>query len=490
MMATTEQAAVIAAIKNADDVKVQAYAGTGKTSTIVEGAKQSGKTGLYLAFSRDAMLDAQKRMPATCEAKTFHSLAYRMENVGRLYGEVATSIRMPANKLATLLNIDVPETEVPGVVTAVKMTLRRFMQSDARGVKTYHVPYIALSKLDGAQRDERQSMIVGAATRLWGMVVDPKFRAIGILHDAYLKLWQLHGARLPFIPEVVFLDEAQDLNEVNIAIVQSWMQKAQIVVVGDDNQSIFMWRGAQNALQKMPIDKQLHLTQSHRFGHAIAEIGTDVIRCLREGPQVQPLIGTDSIDSKVVYDGMPEGPHTILCRSNMGLMEETLNVVSSGKSCCVVGKLDEAIRLLESAWFLSQGQVDRVTHPDIQMAGDWDGLVAASEDDSELALAVRRVTEYGSRIPRIIRELKLGVASDERDAEMIISTAHKAKGREWDVVRLSGDFKEPFQFDKKTSKWKAIEEERNLLYVAATRAKRTLYANQSLMATVAMSKSS
>lgn len=172
----------------------------------------------------------------------------------------------------------------------------------------------------------------------------------------------------------------------------------------------------------------------------------------------------------------------------MGLMEETLQVIQDGKSVCVVGKLDEAIKLLESAWYLSQGQNDRVTHPDIAMAGDWEGLEEASKDDPELGLAVRRVKEYGGRIPRIIRELKLGVCTDERDAEITISTAHKAKGREWDVVRLAGDFKDPFMYNKKTQKWEACEEERNLLYVAATRARKAMYANQAVMSTVAMSK--
>ncbi len=486
MNRTPEQDAIIQMVQGGQDLKVQAYAGTGKTSTIVD-AGNDGRAGLYLAFSRDAMLDAQKRMPANVESKTFHSLAYRMENVGRIYGEVASNIRLPAIKLASMLKLDVPETELTGVVTAVKMTLRRFMQSDARQIKPYHVPHIATAKLNGTQSENRKELLVGGATRLWGMIIDPKFRAIGILHDAYLKLWQLHGARLPFIPEVVFLDEAQDLNEVNIAIVQSWMNQAQVVVVGDDNQSIFMWRGAQNALRKMPIEQELQLTQSFRFGSEVAEVGTHIIRCLRKD-SVPPLVGSPQRETKVLWDGRPEGKYTILTRTNMGLMEETLELVSAGKSVCVVGKLDEAIKLLESAFYLSQGERDRVTHPDIQMAGDWEGLEEAAKDDNELALAVRRVKEYGGRIPRIIRELKLGVCTDERDAEIVVSTAHKAKGREWDVVRLAGDFKDPFTYNKKTTQWEASEEERNLLYVAATRAKKTMYANQAVMSTVAMTK--
>jgi superfamily I DNA/RNA helicase len=53
----------------------------------------------------------------------------------------------------------------------------------------------------------------------------------------------------------------------------------------------------------------------------------------------------------------------------------------------------------------------------------------------------------------------------EEDADVTVSTAHKAKGREWDAVQLAGDFPEPE---------KQGDEELRLLYVACTRAKREL----------------
>jgi hypothetical protein len=49
----------------------------------------------------------------------------------------------------------------------------------------------------------------------------------------------------------------------------------------------------------------------------------------------------------------------------------------------------------------------------------------------------------------------------EKDADVIVSTAHKAKGREWDHVRIENDFPPEIQGDA----------EFRLLYVAVTRAK-------------------
>ena len=61
------------------------------------------------------------------------------------------------------------------------------------------------------------------------------------------------------------------------------------------------------------------------------------------------------------------------------------------------------------------------------------------------------------------------------DADITFTTAHKSKGREWSQVYIAEDFKNP---DKSG---KLPEQERNLLYVAATRATDKLFVNDSIM---------
>ena len=56
------------------------------------------------------------------------------------------------------------------------------------------------------------------------------------------------------------------------------------------------------------------------------------------------------------------------------------------------------------------------------------------------------------------------LVSEDR-ADVVISTAHRAKGREWNNVRLQGDFLHTDDMD---------DEDLRLAYVAITRAKRTL----------------
>lgn len=68
------------------------------------------------------------------------------------------------------------------------------------------------------------------------------------------------------------------------------------------------------------------------------------------------------------------------------------------------------------------------------------------------------------------------VAHKEESASVTVLTGHKAKGREWDTVRLHSDF-EPKKFHR-ADPVKPImnEEEARLLYVAATRPRLKLIA--------------
>jgi hypothetical protein len=61
---------------------------------------------------------------------------------------------------------------------------------------------------------------------------------------------------------------------------------------------------------------------------------------------------------------------------------------------------------------------------------------------------------------------------------VILTTAHKSKGREWDNVILADDYPSPY--DSKGRYIGLHEQERNLLYVACTRAKKRLRYNDSV----------
>lgn len=59
--------------------------------------------------------------------------------------------------------------------------------------------------------------------------------------------------------------------------------------------------------------------------------------------------------------------------------------------------------------------------------------------------------------------------SDERRADVVVSTAHKSKGREWSAVKIADDFPEPEHGDD--GEWETVpDSDAMLAYVSVTRA--------------------
>src|ERR1700757_4537327 len=74
---TAEQRAVVDSVLGGDDLKVKAYAGAGKTSTLRLIADHlTGRGGSYLAFNKEIAGHARRGFPPNVSARTVHSLAY------------------------------------------------------------------------------------------------------------------------------------------------------------------------------------------------------------------------------------------------------------------------------------------------------------------------------------------------------------------------------------------------------------------------------
>lgn len=96
--------------------------------------------------------------------------------------------------------------------------------------------------------------------------------------------------------------------------------------------------------------------------------------------------------------------------------------------------------------------------------------VRHDEAGADLASLVRLVDEHGA--DALIDAAKRLVA-DEKYADVVISTAHKAKGREWASVRIADDFRRP-KADDSGRPGRVPKGEVRLAYVAVTRAMQTL----------------
>ena len=163
----------------------------------------------------------------------------------------------------------------------------------------------------------------------------------------------------------------------------------------------------------------------------------------------------------------------MLCRTNAKAMSEAMNAMAaSGRKVAITGGGREILALAEAAITLKAGT--GTSHPELFAFRTWGEVQDYAENDpggSDLQVLVKLIDDHGPEtIIDAVRRL-----SDERYASLIISTAHKAKGREWDSVRIADDFREPKKDPEKPDELPKISPpEAMLAYVAVTRAKLTL----------------
>lgn len=480
MNPTDEQSEALTLFRGGDSMVIEAGAGTGKTSTlalIARDADARGLRGRYMAFNKAVVMDTSGKLPASCPASTAHSLA--MRTVGRPYQHRLSAGRMQSWQLAEILGLDryviqfdakQRRTLNEGFLAGLVMrSVVNFCKTADEAPTRRHVQYlegIDLPTDTGARtyanNDAIARYLEPFIEKAW---VDLQ-RTDGSLpfrHDHYLKLWQLSHP----VTEVdyILFDEAQDANPVMAAVVAE-QTHAQRVYVGDSQQAIYEFTGAINALAGIEADQRRYLTQSFRFGPAIATAANGILATL--GSELR-LRGLSSISSEVTKFAGPDDADAILCRTNAGAMNAVLDAQERGTNAALVGGGGEIASFARGAQTLQDG--GRTGHPELACFESWGEVQDYVDHDAqgdELRLMVQLVDRYG--VPTILAALDS--AKSERGADLIVSTAHKAKGREWGSVLLDEDFA---QFGKATQPGEAprepTEAEKRLRYVATTRAK-------------------
>lgn len=459
---TAEQQDIIDAFNSGRDIRVQAGAGSGKSSTLIMLAKEKiDDEGTYLAYNKAIQTEASGKFPFNTNCVTSHALAFRA--VGVHYKHRLNGPRLATKETSAILGlsqtVQIGQHPPLGPYVISRMVgdlVRRFTYSADDEIELKHLsPVPGYSTPDMI---ELATIVVPAARRAWKDLSNPN----GLLffsHDHYMKLWSLSKPKLP--DEFLFLDEAQDTNEALRVVVQA-QDHLQRVSVGDDAQSIYGWRGASNALKVLP-GVELTLSQSFRFGEAIAIEANDWLEVIDAPIR---LTGFDQIESKV-HNRLPDAG-TVLCRTNGGVMGEAMQAMDEGHKVAVVGGGKQIADLAKACLDLQEH--GSTIHPELLAFKSWSDVVEYTEerDGADLKPMVDLVNRY---TPQGVLYATNRLV-DESKATRIVSTAHKAKGREWDDVRIGDDFhKSP---DPETGSVEIDRTEAMLCYVAITRAQRNV----------------
>ncbi|MFC3452692.1 UvrD-helicase domain-containing protein [Amycolatopsis speibonae] len=431
---TAEQEAAVEAFRRGDDLVLQAGAGTGKTTTLTMLGAASRWQGRYLAFNRSIAREAQRRFRGNVRCSTAHALAFKA--VGHRFEERMERPRMATAKLAQLLGITMNVTigarhlRASTLCSLARDTVMQFCYSAADVLSRLHVPW-PKGISDEHEHDQLVEIVLPLAERMWADLQTPDRGKVPFKHDHYLKMWALSRPRI--YGEFLLLDEAQDTNPVVEQVFLAQGAHAQLVMVGDSAQAIYGWRGARDVMTGFQA-RQLALSHSFRFGPAVA---AEANRWLTIAHAPIRLTGSPTVRSELAP---VDTPKAILCRTNGGAIAEILTLLAGGRRVALAGRAAELRNLAEAARDLQAGR--RTTHRELLLFSTWGEVqdyVEWDRDGRDLLPFVDVIDEHGVDV--VLRTLSQ--LSSETQAEVIVSTAHAAKGREWPTVRIAGDFTEP-----------------------------------------------
>jgi DNA polymerase III epsilon subunit family exonuclease len=482
---TAEQQAVLDAFGTGNNVVVRALAGTGKTSTLlgiarIEAAQNPLRRGLYLAFNKAVAKEADAMFPDQVHASTVHALA--LKHMGKTsYGpllakldggratfrEIATEIR--STQLYFSSRSDGPAMLAQYPITRLALaTVERFCITMDTEIGAHHVPALRGIESRTAHREELVGHVLPIARRAWRALLDPHNWTIKFTPSHYLKLWADLHPKVGEPDGFILFDEAQDANPLLRSIIQD-QTHLQRVYVGDENQAIYRFTGAQNAMNDLPAVTNTSLTQSWRFGPVIADAANEYLRALGSFLRVH---GNPGVDARLIDSAAPVD--AVLCRTNGAALKEVMTAQTAGKKTALIGDTAAAVRFCESAEELKAGRTPRDADlAAFQMWGELQEYVEHSPGAGDLKTLVELVDSYG--IGEVKNAMETTVPVNR--AEAISATCHKAKGLEFRRVRINYDWEID---DHPEGSPDELRDERMLAYVALTRAKEQLDPGQLL----------
>ncbi|MFF2167251.1 UvrD-helicase domain-containing protein [Streptomyces sp. NPDC058175] len=469
MNPTDEQIAAADTFRAGGHLALQAGAGTGKTTTLALLAQTTKRRGRYLAYNRAIATDARTRFPTTVACKTAHALAYAA--VGHRYTRRLGAPRRPAWQtghalgLAKPLRIGDRELTQKTLANATLRTVSRFCHTADRTFTCHHVPRLRGLEAQ-AHHAELAHHLLPFAREAWTDLQHFDDGAVRFDHDHYLKIWALTQPCIE--ADFLFLDEAQDTNPVVEQVFLAQRDHAQLVMVGDSAQAIYHWRGAKDVMTGFD-GTHLTLSQSFRFGPRLAE---EANRWLGLADAPLRLRGTDAIPTEL---GPALRPDAVLCRTNVGAMAQVMQLMAAGCRVALGGGGQSLQSLALAARDLKEGR--RTHHPELLLFTTWADLqdyAAYDPSGRDLQPFVDLVDTHGpdAILTSVARQVS------EESAEVTVSTAHKAKGREWAAVKIAGDFAPPSPVetgDGKPAREPVVDDgEARLAYVAVTRTRTLL----------------
>lgn len=483
---TQEQEKIFHFVKTRpENLLIEAYAGAGKTSTIVEIAHilPKDKQITFLAFNKHIQLELKDRLPENVRCYTTYGLG--MAAIKRKYGDKIVFDEFKVDKIITkkskswdLENEFKSHDDVYTYLYDLKKLVNYCRAS--LSLTADSIPYLIekydvnLNKIEDIKR----------CLKILDVMVNDRtiydFTDMIFLPAIDNSIW--------FFPQdYVFFDEFQDANRCQIKILEKIVRKdnitkkpiGRIFLVGDKNQNIYSFNCSDpqsfSWFEKYPNTKILPLSYSFRCAKNIIKHANTIVKDIKALDNAPD--GIVRHDGNVLTEA--ESNDFVLCRTTMPLVKLFFSLLLQHKKAVVKGS-DIGINLIEMIGKttdiekLKQHWLNEVNKFKKDLYGK--GILNPSEHSGYVSLEDKvTVLLFLAQMANNIIELKDKInyifSDDINGKGIILSTVHKAKGLEADRVFIIRPDLLPMKAARKP--WQIIEE-RNIQYVSITRAKHEL----------------
>lgn len=465
---------------------INALAGSGKTSTIVNAVKLIPSTcnALFIAFNKEIVKELEKKLAGVknVQVKTLHSLGLLM-----IRRNLGTNIEIDEYKYRTFIKKNIKQ-----------LSSADFDKMTTKLIQQYTDNVIQLCDLGRYNLAQCEKDLLQVSARHDIPIIDDECNAVlNVMKWGRENTTSIDFTDMVWLPyeltlnpiglqyDYIFIDECQDLNAAQRELfLRCFRRGTRFIAVGDKKQAIYSFAGADAEsfakLQNLPNTTTLPLPISYRCPKKVVNLANqfvDTMEC-REGAPDGEIVHNVSI--KDIHDG-----DMVLCRTKMPLIKLYMRYLRMGVKSYVRGQ-DIGLNLLR--------MVDKTEQIVLNVSLQKDGVFARLYDDlfeernrlmikrgmdlEDATLSNQIMNKYDSIKALEILAEGLTSARDLHDrienvfAEsadgVCLSTIHKAKGLEANNVYILCKTLMPSRLA--TQDWEK-EQEQNLMYVAYTRAK-------------------
>ena len=488
-------------VKEITHLVVRARAGCGKTSTTIDlvnfllnskykpsykstpqqqaiyDAIASAVNIVYCAYNKSIATETQEKLPKGVQAKTLHSLG--MNYVRKHFGRIKVSADQNSYRMKDLLGYKVEERmskehfNLTQKVCKVVGLLKNFMLDGSKEDVVQLVNHFGID-VNGSM-DQIQKF----APRLLEMACEESNGVKYIDFDDMIYL----PAKLGIVTQdfdLMIVDEAQDLNPAQHELVCAAAK--QVVMVGDDKQAIYGFRGSDsdsinNCVKKLEglggTVKEFPLNVTWRCPKSHVEAVNHIVPDLQAAPNaIEGEI--HNIKLKDITKHLSGSKSLVMCRVNAPICQLAFRLIRDGIPCRIQGR-DFGAGLISLIKKLNKDDVpDLMQELEDYRQKELNRIAKQKQFNSDMAMqnvndkcdCIIYLSEGLSTSKELIARIEDLFSEERRGDQVLLSSGHRAKGLEAEDTFILNPELLPHPMAQQP--WE-VEQEMNLYYVMHTR---------------------